>query len=90
MMEVMERTEMITGELSQLIGEVLRELRLEKNLKLRQLSSASGVALGYLSEVERAVKDISSKMLTKILIALDISLYEFLILVAEKEKNKTL
>jgi len=89
-MEVMERTEMITGELSQLIGEVLRELRLEKNLKLRQLSSASGVALGYLSEVERAVKDISSKMLTKILIALDISLYEFLILVAEKEKNKTL
>lgn len=81
---------MITGELSQLIGEVLRELRLEKNLKLRQLSSASGVALGYLSEVERAVKDISSKMLTKILIALDISLYEFLILVAEKEKNKTL
>jgi transcriptional regulator with XRE-family HTH domain len=86
----MERTEMLTGELSQLVGEVLRELRLERGLKLRQLSSASGVALGYISEVERAIKDISSKMLTKVLVALDISLYEFLILVAEKEKNKNL
>lgn len=81
---------MLTGELSQLMGEVLRELRKDKSLTLRELSLASGVALGYVSEVERAIKDISSKTLTKVLVALDISLYDFLILVAEKEKNKSI
>lgn len=78
---------MLTGELSKLVGEVLRELRKEKSLTLRELSSASGVALGYVSEVERAVKDVSSKVLDKLLSSLEISLADFLILVAVKAEK---
>lgn len=78
---------MLTGELSKLVGEVLRELRKEKSLTLRELSSASGVALGYVSEVERAMKDVSSKVLDKLLSSLEISLADFLILVAVKAEK---
>lgn len=77
-----------TGELSKLFGEVLRELRAEKLLTLRELSNASGVALGYVSEVERAVKDVSSQTLSRLLVSLDIDLSEFLLLVAEKAERK--
>lgn len=79
---------MLTGELSQVLGEVLRELRKGKSLTLREFSLATGIALGYISEVERAIKDVSSKVLSRMLVALDITLYDFLILVAEKEKEK--
>lgn len=76
------------GELTELMGEVLRELRKEKNITLRELSNASGVALGYVSEIERAEKDASSQTLSRLLISLDISLIDFLLLVAEKAKKK--
>jgi transcriptional regulator with XRE-family HTH domain len=76
------------GELAKLMGEVLREIRKGKKLTLRELSNASGVALGYLSEIERAEKDASSQTLSRLLFSLDISLIDFLLLVAEKAERK--
>lgn len=76
------------GELAKLVGEVLRELRKEKRLTLRETSRAAGIAVGYLSEVERAEKDGSSETLSRVLVALDISLTDFLLLVAEKAERR--
>lgn len=42
------------------MGEVLRELRREKGITLRELSKKSNVALGYISDIERGKKDPSS------------------------------
>lgn len=66
------------------MGEVIRELRKEKKLKLRDLSASSGIALGYLSEIERGDKDISSRKLYKLLGSLEMPLVNFLLLVAVK------
>jgi transcriptional regulator with XRE-family HTH domain len=38
------------------IGDVLRDVRLQKGRTLRQVASRASVALGYLSEVERGQK----------------------------------
>lgn len=48
------------------IGHVLRELRTEKGLTLREVAQKSHVALSYLSEVERGQKEVSSEFLTHI------------------------
>jgi transcriptional regulator with XRE-family HTH domain len=45
------------------LGEVIRETRVQKSLTLRQVSSKGSLALGYLSEVERGHKDLSSELL---------------------------
>lgn len=54
------------------IGEVLRDLRLQKGRTLRQVASRASVALGYLSEVERGQKEASSEILASVAEALDI------------------
>jgi transcriptional regulator with XRE-family HTH domain len=46
----------------QAVGEVIREARLERKMTLRDLSSVSSVALGYLSELERGQKEASSEI----------------------------
>jgi transcriptional regulator with XRE-family HTH domain len=45
------------------LGEVLRETRLSRGMVLRDLSDKGFIALGYLSEVERGKKEISSEFL---------------------------
>jgi transcriptional regulator with XRE-family HTH domain len=45
------------------LGEVLRERRQELGYTLRQVSDRGIIALGYLSEVERGHKEISSELL---------------------------
>lgn len=45
------------------LGEVIREQRVESSLTLRQVSAKASVALGYLSEVERGQKEVSSELL---------------------------
>lgn len=45
------------------LGEVLREARTTKGLTLRTASAKGCIALGYLSEVERGQKEISSEPL---------------------------
>lgn len=45
------------------LGEILREQRLSQGMTLRTVSKESTLALGYLSEVERGHKEISSELL---------------------------
>ncbi|WBU38899.1 helix-turn-helix domain-containing protein [Homoserinibacter sp. YIM 151385] len=53
------------------IGDVLRDVRLQKAMTLRQVASRASVALGYLSEVERGQKEASSEILASVAEALD-------------------
>ena len=46
------------------LGEVLRELRTEKGWTLRATAQKSCMALGYLSEIERGHKEVSSEILS--------------------------
>jgi transcriptional regulator with XRE-family HTH domain len=64
--------------LRRLLGDVLRRHRLQQSRTLRDVSSAAGVSLGYLSEVERGRKEASSELLAAICGALDVSLSEVL------------
>lgn len=48
----------------QALGEILREERLSQGMTLRTVSEQSTLALGYLSEVERGQKEISSELLS--------------------------
>ncbi|MCT9821500.1 helix-turn-helix domain-containing protein [Microbacterium sp. W1N] len=54
------------------IGDVLRDLRLQKGKTLRQVAGRASVALGYLSEVERGQKEASSEILSAVADALDV------------------
>lgn len=54
------------------IGDVLRDLRLQKGHTLRQVAGRASVALGYLSEVERGHKEASSEILASVAEALDV------------------
>lgn len=56
------------------IGDTLRDLRMERGLTLRQVSSKSNVAIGYLSEVERGAKSASGSILEAICVGLDITM----------------
>src|SRR5262249_48375312 len=57
--------------LRQLLGDVLRRLRIRQGRTLREVSASAGVSLGYLSEVERGRKEASSELLAAICTALD-------------------
>ena len=61
-----------------LLGDVLRERRLEQGLTLRQVSAEARVSLGYISEIERGQKEASSELLASICAALDVPLSEIL------------
>ena len=65
------------------IGDVLRDVRLQKGHTLRQVASKASVALGYLSEVERGQKEPSSELLSAICMALDLPLSRVLTEVAQ-------
>lgn len=53
------------------LGDVLRDLRLQKGRTLRQVAGKASVALGYLSEVERGQKEASSEIIASVADALD-------------------
>jgi transcriptional regulator with XRE-family HTH domain len=60
------------------LGQVLRSLRTERGLTLRQVSAAARVSLGYISEVERGRKEASSELLASLCAALDVGLSDVL------------
>jgi transcriptional regulator with XRE-family HTH domain len=60
--------------LRQEIGDVLRTHRQERGQTLRQVASKASVALGYLSEVERGQKEVSSEILASVVEALEVPL----------------
>ena len=66
----------------EVIGEALREMRMDAGKTLRQVSMDSMVSLGYLSEIERGHKEVSSEVLNSILSALGSTLGDLLAVVA--------
>ncbi|GGB69775.1 XRE family transcriptional regulator [Knoellia flava TL1] len=56
------------------LGEALRERRQQQGRTLRDVAAAASVSLGYLSEIERGVKEASSELLSAICVALDVPL----------------
>jgi transcriptional regulator with XRE-family HTH domain len=63
-------------EFREALGEVLREQRLAQGKTLRQVSKASCVALGYLSEIERGHKEASSIILSALSNGLGVPAHE--------------
>lgn len=70
--------------LREVIGEVLRRHRLQQARTLRDVSSAAAVSLGYLSEVERGVKEPSSELLESICDGLQVPIAAVLTEVSEQ------
>ncbi|WP_396655311.1 helix-turn-helix domain-containing protein [Microbacterium sp.] len=66
------------------IGDVLRDLRLQKGRTLRQVAGRASVALGYLSEVERGQKEASSEILASVAEALDVPISSIMREVGER------
>jgi transcriptional regulator with XRE-family HTH domain len=64
--------------LREVLGDVLRDARINQGRTLRQVSDAARVSLGYLSEVERGRKEASSELLSAICDALDVPLSQLL------------
>lgn len=62
--------------LRQELGDVLRDMRLERGRTLRQVAGRASVALGYLSEVERGQKEASSEILASVADALGVPVSE--------------
>lgn len=60
--------------LRQEIGDVLRSHRQRQGQTLRQVAAKASVALGYLSEVERGQKEVSSEILASVAEALAVPL----------------
>ena len=60
--------------LRQEIGDVLRQHRQAQGQTLRQVAAKASVALGYLSEVERGQKEVSSEILASVAEALEVPL----------------
>jgi transcriptional regulator with XRE-family HTH domain len=61
-----------------LLGDVLRDLRLQRGLTLREVSAEARVSLGYISEIERGQKEASSELLASLCAALDAPLSDVL------------
>lgn len=62
----------------------MRELRTEQNRTLRQVAQVSTMAMGYLSEVERGQKEVSSEILTDVANALGFSVGQLITIVGAK------
>lgn len=61
-----------------ILGEVLRQTRLEQGRTLADVASAAKVSLPYLSELERGRKEASSEILAAICGALELELEDLL------------
>jgi transcriptional regulator with XRE-family HTH domain len=66
------------------LGEVLRELRTEQHKTLRETAQKVPMALGYLSEIERGSKEISSEILDDLCSALRIPTHQVIQMTAYK------
>ena len=61
-----------------LLGDVLRDLRMQRGMTLREVSAEARVSLGYISEIERGQKEASSELLASLCGALDVPLSDVL------------
>ncbi|MCF2525867.1 helix-turn-helix domain-containing protein [Yinghuangia soli] len=67
----------------EVLGDQLRALRRERGETLIETSGRAGISPQYLSEVERGIKEPSSEMIAAMAGALDVSLVELTLGVAE-------
>ena len=74
----------MTLELSQRVGQVIRNLRLEQQLSQEDLADKCGLHRTYIGTLERGEKNMTIETALRITKALDISLVNFF---AEIEKN---
>lgn len=65
------------------LGYVIRAERLKRGMNMRDVSTQAPMALGYLSEVERGQKELSSEFLVLIARALDIRVSDLTYKVAD-------
>ncbi|MFH0410760.1 helix-turn-helix domain-containing protein [Corynebacterium sp. L4756] len=65
--------------LREALGLTLRAFRADKGVTLRELAANAHVSPGYLSELERGRKEVSSEMLAAVCHALDASVSDVLI-----------
>ncbi len=61
-----------------LLGDVLRDQRMQRGMTLREVSAEARVSLGYISEIERGQKEASSELLSSLCSALDVPLSDVL------------
>ena len=61
-----------------LLGDVLRDRRIERGMTLREVSAEARVSLGYISEIERGQKEASSELLASLCSALEVPLSDVL------------
>ncbi|MGY2703083.1 MULTISPECIES: helix-turn-helix domain-containing protein [unclassified Nocardioides] len=61
-----------------LLGDVLRDVRMQRGLTLREVSAEARVSLGYISEIERGQKEASSELLASLCGALEVPLSDVL------------
>ncbi len=59
-----------------LLGDVLRDQRMQRGMTLREVSAEARVSLGYISEIERGQKEASSELLASLCAALEVPLSE--------------
>lgn len=67
-----------------MLGERLRHLRHLRGETLDQTARRAGISPQYLSEIERGVKEPSSEMIAAITGALDITLVDLVVAVADR------
>nr|WP_120492387.1 helix-turn-helix transcriptional regulator [Corynebacterium lactis] len=65
--------------LREALGESLRDIRTRCGLTLRELSEAAAISPGYLSELERGRKEVSSELLASVCSALGISVSDLMV-----------
>jgi transcriptional regulator with XRE-family HTH domain len=64
-------------ELQRKFGEVVKELRLEKNLSQESLAFESGIDRTYIGDIEKGNRNISLQIIVQLSQALQISLSDF-------------
>jgi len=60
-----------------LVGQRIRELRHELKLSQEALANKAGVDRTYMTDVENGRRNISVEILQKIVVALEVSFYQF-------------
>lgn len=65
--------------LREALGSALRGFRADRGITLRELAEASSVSPGYLSELERGRKEVSSELLAAVCYALGVRVADVLI-----------
>lgn len=73
--------------LREALGMSLRAFRADKGVTLRELADEARVSPGYISELERGRKEVSSELLASVCVALDTTVSELLL---EAAANLTL